>query len=83
MEKTFKTLSNIRSQKNSLLFGVCEDVRLEVCRLCKFLVTPIKWAHIGSVPRVDSNMGSKVEIETEAFSAPFKGALEGFFPGMD
>ena len=65
------------------MFGVCEDVRLEVCRLCKFFVASIKWADIGPIPRVDSNMGSKVEIETEAFSAPFKGALEGFLPGMD
>ena len=65
------------------MFGVCEDVRLEVCRLCKFLIAPIKWAHIGPVARMDSNVGSKVEIEAEAFSASFKGALEGFLPGMD
>ena len=66
-----------------LLFGVCEDVRLEVCRLCKFLVASIKGADVGSVTRVDSNVGAKVEIKAEPLAAAFKSTLEGFFPGMD
>ena len=62
---------------------MCEDVRLEVSRLCKFLVASIKWAHIGSVPRMDSNMGAKVEVQGEAFPAALKSTLERFFPSVN
>ena len=39
---------------------VCAGVRLEVCRLCKFLVASIKGADVGPVARVDSFVGAKV-----------------------
>ena len=62
---------------------MCEDVRLEVCRLCKFLVASIKGADVGPVARVDSNVGAKVKIKAEPLAAAFKSTLEGFLPGMD
>ena len=58
---------------NSLLLGVCENVRFEVCWLGKFLVTSVERADIRSVARVDSNMRPQVEVEGEPFATPYKG----------
>ena len=83
---TFEIISSKSVQTDflsSFLFGMCEDVRLEVSRLCKFLVASIKRAHIWSVPRVDSNMGAKVEVQREAFPAALKSTLERFFPSVN
>jgi hypothetical protein len=65
-----------------LLFGVREDVRLEVCGLCKFLVASVERANIRPVTRMDADVGAQVEVERETLATAFKGALEGFLAGM-
>ena len=46
-----------------LCFGVGEDVRLEVGRLGKLLIAPIKGANVGPISRVDAHVCSQVKVE--------------------
>lgn len=59
-----------------LCFGMCEDVRLEVGGLGKFLVAAVKWAHVRAVPRVDAHMGAQVKVQGESLATALKCALE-------
>ena len=60
----------------SLLLGVSEDVRLEVCRLCELLIAAVEGTHVRSVSRVNSDVSAQVEIERKSLAAPLKRALQ-------
>ena len=45
-----------------LLLGMRQNVRLEVCGLCKFFVASIEWTNIRPITRVNSDVGAKVEV---------------------
>ena len=45
-----------------LLLGMRQNVRLEVCGLCKFFVASIEWTNIRPITRMDSDVGAKVEV---------------------
>lgn len=59
-----------------------EDVRLEVCGLCKFLIASIEGTYIRPVPCVDAYVCTKVEIQRESLAAAFKSTLERFFASV-
>lgn len=58
-----------------LSFCVCEDVRLQVGRLSKFLVAAIKGAHIWAVSSVDAHMCAQVKVQGEPLATALKCAL--------
>ena len=41
-----------------LLLGVCEDVGLEVCGLCKFLVASVERANVRPIAGMNPDMGA-------------------------
>lgn len=61
-------------------FGVCEDVRLEVGRLCKLLIAAVKGTDVGSVSSVDAHVCAQVEVQRKPLPTAFKGTLERFLP---
>lgn len=77
---SFPAVSESSSLWETLLvifgFGVCEDVRLQVGRLSKFLVAAIKGTNIRAVAGVNPHMSAQVKVQREAFSTSFKRALE-------
>lgn len=56
-------------------FGVCEDVRLQVGRLCKFFAAAIKRTYIRAISSVDAYMCAQVKVQREPFTAALKRAL--------
>ena len=58
-------------------------MRFEVGGLRKLLVAPVEWTNVGSIPGVDSDVSSKVEVQRKAFAATLKRALKRFLPGVD
>ena len=44
------------------VLGMRQNVRLEVCGLCKFFVASIEWTNIRPITRMDSDVGAKVEV---------------------
>ena len=61
---------------DSLLLGVSEDVRLEVCRLCELLIAAVEGTHVRSVSRVNADVRAQVEIERKSLATPLKRALQ-------
>lgn len=61
-------------------FGMCENVRLEVGRLGKFLIAAVERADVGSVSSVDPHVCAQVEVQRKPFPTALKSTLEGFFP---
>jgi hypothetical protein len=62
---------------------VCQYVRFEVGGLGKLLVASVEWTNVGSIPGVDSDVSSKIEVQRKTLPTTLKRALERFLPGMD
>ena len=76
-------LKKKRNYAYLLLFGVCQYVRFEVGGLRKLLVASVEWTNVGSIPGVDSDVSSKIEVQRKTLPTTLKRALERFLPGMD
>lgn len=57
-------------------FGVREDVRLQVSRLCKFFAAAIKGAHIRAVSSVNTYMCAQIKVQREPLATALKRALQ-------
>ena len=55
-----------------------ENMWLEVCRLGKLFVTAIKWADIGTITRVYSDVSPQVKIQRKSLSTTFESTLKSF-----
>lgn len=55
---------------------MCEDVRLQVSRLGKFLVAAIEGADVRAVSCVDAHVGAQIKVQRESLATALKRALE-------
>ena len=58
------------------MFCVCKDVCFEISALSEALATKVKGTVVGSISRVDPDVGSQVEIQGESLATPFKRTLK-------
>lgn len=74
--KSVQTLFNITICQLLLSsFSMCQDMRLEICWLCKPLIAGIKRADIGSITSMDANMSTKIKVQWKSLPTAFKGTL--------
>jgi len=60
---------------DSLLFGVGQDVRLEVRRLSKLLAARVERTDVRPVPGVNADVSSQVEVQRETLSTTLECTL--------